>query len=71
MEVIFFLIAMYLACLLGLNLTYPFTDFIKPQGLWNLVPFRVSGWRSHYDPRKIYNLKWAWEKLDFNNWRKG
>lgn len=62
----------FLCCYLGLMigdwLSYLTTRFIPPRGLWKLVPFRVSGWRSVFDDSKVYKIKWVWQKIDFGNY---
>ena len=62
------IIGIYLAILIGYDVGFLTTNFVRPKRLWNLVPFRVSGWRSRIDSRKIYVLNWTWESLDFNKY---
>jgi hypothetical protein len=64
MEIFIVLFSFYLLFLLGCSLGRAFTGFIRPKGLWNLVPFRVSGWRSSISG-KVYEIKWAWDDIKF------
>lgn len=59
---------MYLSALIGDHLGIMFTNHIRPKGLWNLVLFRTSGWKSMFDEKKIYRASWVWEELDFKNY---
>lgn len=56
MELLVVLPSLYVGALIAVNLSYLTTTFIRPKGLWNLVPFRVSGWKSPISG-KVYNIK--------------
>ena len=46
------------------------TNFQFPKGWWRLVPFRVSGWRSVVYPGRIYNVRWTWQNINFDDYRR-
>ena len=67
LTVLFAIGSVYLGALAGNALGFPAKNFIRPKGLWKLVPLRVSGRRSRVDPRKVYLCKWVWE-MDFDSY---
>jgi len=69
MDLIKILGVVYLGLLVGSTAIFFTTNFIPAKGLWRLVPFRVSGWRSFIFPRRIYNIQWLWEKATFEDYR--
>ena len=48
------IIFIYIAFLVGTHIGIMITNFKRPKGLWNLIPFRVSGWRED-------RINWVWE----------
>ena len=62
------LLYVYLGVLIGPHIGIIITDFVRPKGLWNLIPTRVSGWKGDFG-NKIYNIKWMNSDLDFSDWR--
>ena len=40
--------------IVGTHIGISTTNFNRPKGLWNFVPFRVGGW-------KDYEANWVWE----------
>ena len=70
-ELIFVLAMIYLPMLIGslIGLCITRENFIRPKGLWILVPFRLGGFRSSYDD-KIYDKNWVWQRIDFSNPKK-
>ena len=65
------LLSAYAGLLMGSVLSFFIAKggFIRPKGLWNLVPFRVGGWESKtYNDKRIYRLRWIFSKIDFNNY---
>ena len=65
MSVLVILFTIYLAALAGHWLAFLITNYVPPKGLWKLVPFRVSGWKSHVYQDKVYKINWVWIKIDF------
>ncbi len=65
------IIATYVGALVGSRISFYLTNFIRPKGLWNLVPYRVSGWRSYIRPRRIYIINWIWQSVDFKSCTEG
>lgn len=60
-DCLFFVISVYFCILIAQNISYITTGFIRPNGLWNLVPFRVSAWKSRFTD-DIDVINWAWEE---------
>lgn len=58
------IIICYLGSLLGHFVSIERTGFIPPKGLWKLVPFRVSGWKSPIT-NKIHKINWSWEDVKY------
>ena len=63
------IVLIYLGLVLGSHVGIVSTNHIRPKGLWNLVPFRIGGWNSRNNRKKIFNQNWVWEDLDFDNVR--
>lgn len=53
---IMLLVGILIGCQIGLITT----GFKRPKGLWNLIPFRVSGWESPFTG-EIQKINWIWE----------
>ena len=58
----------YIGLLISSLLGKFYTGFKPPRGLWRLVPFRVSGWRSIFDDNKVYKINWIWQNINFENY---
>ena len=63
--VIFLLV--YFGMVWGQQVSFLGGCFIRPKGLWNLVPFRINGFKS-LTTGKIYKIKWIWNNIDFNDY---
>ena len=44
--ILFYLLVAYVGILIGSFIGIFTTEFLPPKGLWIIVPFRVSGWKS-------------------------
>lgn len=61
MTVLIIFLIMYLSVLLGCRVGIRTTSFLAPKGLWKLVPFRISGWRSPITG-EVISSKWVWAR---------
>lgn len=59
------LITIYLAFMVGHHLGCIGTGYVKANGLWGFVPFRIKGWVSQ-DGKSFFPMNWIWDKLDFS-----
>ncbi len=68
MSIVIAIFGVLLGVTFGNQLGLAITSFIRPKGLWNLVPLRCSGWKSCIYPNRIYRLRWIWGNLDFKDY---
>ena len=64
-EILLYMLLLYLVFLLGCLIGIRTTSFCPPKGLWALVPFRVSGWKSPITG-KFYKINWSFESPDYD-----
>ena len=62
MEILTVFIIILVGVMIGNQLAFTFnlTHFIRPKGLWNLVPGRVSGWKNPIT-KEIQKQNWIWQ----------
>lgn len=64
----FAMVSAYISVWIGVRISSLNSNFVPSQGLWRLVPFRVSGWRSVVNPTRVYIKRWAWERWSRDNY---
>lgn len=60
------LVILYLFLLLVYHASIYCTNFVRPKGLWNLVIFRVGGWKGQ--DGYIHQAKWVGSRIDFQKY---
>ncbi|KKL79225.1 hypothetical protein LCGC14_2016950 [marine sediment metagenome] len=57
------IIGSYIGLMIGTYFGIKYSGYMRPRGLWNLVPFKTGGWKGI--DNFIYKCDWAWTDVDF------